>query len=107
MMYTLRVAITCDECGLRHVLKRTFVDPSEISIVCHGCELPLVALLDIHCLPHARGASKSALRAWAHWCNAHSATSTFPLVQEEGPAGFVPRGASWFVLGQGGSEVIS
>jgi hypothetical protein len=43
---TVRVAITCDECGRRHVLERTVDQAGEISIVCHDCELPLVALLD-------------------------------------------------------------
>ncbi|MDB5068719.1 MAG: hypothetical protein JWM18_5153 [Chloroflexi bacterium] len=43
---TVRVAITCDECGRRHVLERTVDQAGEISIVCHACELPLVALLD-------------------------------------------------------------
>lgn len=42
----VRVAITCDECGRRHVLERTVDQAGEISIVCHDCELPLVALLD-------------------------------------------------------------
>jgi hypothetical protein len=43
---TVRVAITCDECGRRHVLERTVDQAGEISIVCHDCELPLVAVLD-------------------------------------------------------------
>jgi hypothetical protein len=59
MMYT-RVAITCDECGYRQVLERRFGEPGEISIVCHDCELPLVALLDLHHPPQARGAYGSA-----------------------------------------------
>ena len=60
-----RVAITCDECGRRHVLERSLDQAGEISIVCHDCELPLVALLDVTLLQRGdpRGAGHGAPRA--------------------------------------------
>ena len=42
----MRITITCEDCGHRHNLARRVSDPGEIWVVCHGCELPLRALLD-------------------------------------------------------------
>jgi len=42
----MRVTITCEECGERHRLERKISEPGPIWIICHGCELPLQAVLD-------------------------------------------------------------
>lgn len=42
-----RVTITCDDCGRRHRLERPVGAPGTIWIVCHDCELPLHALLEL------------------------------------------------------------
>jgi hypothetical protein len=42
----MRVTITCEECGERHRLERRITEPGPIWIICHGCELPLQAVLD-------------------------------------------------------------
>jgi len=43
----MRITITCEECGRRHRLERTIDEAGPIWIVCHDCELPLRAVLEI------------------------------------------------------------
>lgn len=42
----MSITITCEDCGRRHRLERKVSDPGTIYIVCHGCELPLQAVLE-------------------------------------------------------------
>ena len=42
----MTITITCEDCGQRHRLERTVSEPGTIYIVCHGCELPLQAVLE-------------------------------------------------------------
>lgn len=41
-----RITISCEDCGRRHRLERTFGEPCMIWIVCHECELPIQATFD-------------------------------------------------------------
>lgn len=43
----MRITITCEECGRRHRLERSIAEPGSIWIVCHDCELPLRAVLEL------------------------------------------------------------
>lgn len=60
-----RIAITCEDCGRRHRLERPVDAPGVIWIVCHGCELPIQALLDIPAAPEPAPPSRSFQDAWA------------------------------------------
>lgn len=40
------MTITCEDCGERHRLERRVTEPGPIHIICHGCELPLQAVLE-------------------------------------------------------------
>lgn len=42
----MTITITCEDCGQRHRLERKVSNPGTIYIVCHGCELPLQAMLE-------------------------------------------------------------
>jgi len=41
------ITITCEGCGQRHRLERKRTEPGNIYIVCHRCELPLRAWLEV------------------------------------------------------------
>ncbi len=41
----MRITITCEECGAKHLLERPISEPGPIWIVCHRCEMPLQAVL--------------------------------------------------------------
>lgn len=43
---SMRITITCEDCGQRHPLERRVAEPGEIWIVCHGCETPLRAVYE-------------------------------------------------------------
>lgn len=43
---SVRVVITCEVCGYRHPLERTIHAAGEISILCHRCEVPLIAVVE-------------------------------------------------------------
>jgi RNase P subunit RPR2 len=37
------IVITCERCGRRHRLERRRTEPEAIRLVCHGCEMSLIA----------------------------------------------------------------
>jgi hypothetical protein len=43
----LRVTITCEECGERHPLEKRRYHSEDITILCHNCELPITAHLEM------------------------------------------------------------
>lgn len=47
MFLCMRVSITCEMCGHQHQLERQRFTQQEIAIVCHECETPLTAELEI------------------------------------------------------------
>ena len=62
----LRITITCEDCGHRHRLERTVVEPGEIWIMCHTCETPLQALMvEGVAAVQSEPTSPSFVRAWA------------------------------------------
>jgi len=56
----MRVTITCEECGRRHRLERSVIEPGAIWIICHDCELPLRAVLE-----HSEETSEAFRSAWS------------------------------------------
>ena len=43
----MRITITCEDCGRRHRLERSVSEAGPIWIVCHACETPLRADLEV------------------------------------------------------------
>jgi len=63
----MSITITCEDCGQRHRLERKIIEPGNIYIVCHSCELPLQALLEAtaSALPEPEPVAAFDLNAWS------------------------------------------
>jgi len=60
----MTITITCEDCGQRHRLERKVSEPGTIYIVCHGCELPLQAMLEAAAAPGPDAAAATDLSVW-------------------------------------------
>jgi hypothetical protein len=71
----MRITITCEDCGRRHRLERSITEAGPIWIVCHACETPLRADLELTQSASAGPATQFAT-AWAGIIDLSEATST-------------------------------
>lgn len=69
----MRITITCEDCGRRHRLERSVSEAGPIWIVCHACETPLRADLEVS---HSGAPATQFATAWSGILDLSTPSST-------------------------------